>query len=264
MILKYVLAAIGSATLSFAAVASPQSVQLAVRLHAGERIVKRSDLVDRVQWVLPPARLAAFAAQGAVINEEIRTTIVASGSVASTTSRAAKITGTIATTVRDVPRKRVTTSHTAGASVVTSRNAEVGTTVYELEGASMVDLPTGEVQMGSRWTTHQRVLTTLGSGNATFEHVVAAIEDGRVRVDIIGTGAITGKEYNLPKLLPGTIHLQGSAWFDPATGLVNQESYHIENTLVKLAGNDQIGFIERMDAELSLTKKDVQRRKSQI
>ena len=254
MALKLVLAAIGSAALSFAASAPPPTVVLALQLQSGERIVKRTDLVDRVQWVLPPARLAAFAAQGVIINEEIRTSVIASGSVVASTSRAATIAGIIATTVHDVPRQRTTNSREQGAARVTPRNVELGATIYPLDSAAMVELPANAVALGSRWTTHQHVLTTLGSGSATFEHTVAAIQDGRIRVDVTGTGTITGKEYNLPKLLPGTIRLQGSAWFDLATGLVSQESYRIANTLIKPAGTDQIGFIERMDAESSLTK----------
>ena len=118
----------------------------------------------------------------------------------------------------------------------------------------MVDLPDVPVTVGSRWTTRQQVLTTLGSGVATFDHVVSDISDGRVRIDVSGRGEITGHEYNLPHLLPGTISLTGSAWFDLDSGLVALESYRIENTLIKPAGAERIGFLEVLDASIDVRK----------
>ena len=254
MTLRLVLAAVISATFILASSAQPTDFKLILGLHVGDRLVKRSDLVDRILWVLPQSRLANFAAQGMVINEEIRTSTIATGTVVASSSHIATISGTIVTIVRDVPRKRITTSHTPGSSRVAPSDIEIGVNAYALEAAAMIGLPASAVHIGSRWTTRQHVLTTLGSGTATFEHVVAAIENGRIRVDVTGTGTITGKEYNLPRLLPGTIRLTGSAWFDPASGLFAQESYRIENSLIKPAGAGRIGFIERMDAESSLIK----------
>ena len=75
-----------------------------------------------------------------------------------------------------------------------------------------------------------------------------------MRVDVTAHGLITGKEYNLPRLLPGTIALHGTAWFDPAAGLVSQESYRIDNTLVKRQGGTDIGFVEHLDADTDLHK----------
>jgi hypothetical protein len=256
MALRLVLAVSCSAALCLAASAQPAGVILALRLQLGDRIVQHTDLVDRVEWVLPPSRLAAFAAQGAIINEEVRTSILSRGSVVSASSGVAKIVGTISSTVRDVPRKHTTSSHVAGASLVTQRNVDSGVTAYPLESAAMVGLPPNELHVGTHWTTRQHVVTTLGSGEASFEHTVAAIEGSQVRVDVTGSGTITGREYNLPHLLPGTIALNGSAWFDLASGLIAQESYRIENRLVKPAGSDRIGFIERMMWSRTCTKKD--------
>ena len=227
MSIRLVLAALSAAAVSLAAAAQPASFALTIRLHPGDRIVKRSDIVDRIEWVLPPARLAAFAAQGVIVNEETRTSTLGSGSISAATKGAVRVSGTIGTTVRDVPRHRTNVSHVFASALVSSRNVEVGSTMYYLEDAAMIDLPAAPVRIGSRWTTRQRVLTTLGSGSARFDHVVAAVESGRVRIDVTGSGTITGKEYNLPKLLPGTINLTGSAWFDPASGLLAQESYLI-------------------------------------
>ncbi len=252
---RLVLAAsAAAAAFSLSAGAPPDGHLLALRLQAGERIQQRSDLVDRIQWVLPQKRLDAFIAQGIVINEEMRTTTAAIGVVTSTTSTAATLQGSSFTTVRDVPRHRSASSSDSGASRVTPRNVNVGTTVYAIESAPMVDLPDVPVTLGSRWTTRQRVLTTMGSGVATFDHVVSDISDGRVRIDVSGRGEITGKEYNLPHLLPGTISLNGSAWFDLDSGLVSLESYRIENTLIKPAGAERIGFLEVLDVSIDVRK----------
>jgi hypothetical protein len=243
-----------AAAFSLSAAAPPEGYLLALRLQPGERIQQRSDLVDRIQWVLPQQRLDAFIAQGVVINEEVRTTTAAMGVVTSSSSAAATLEGSSFTTVRDIPRHRSASSSEGGVSRVTPRNVNVGTTVYAIESAPMVDLPDAPVTIGSRWTTRQQVLTTLGSGIATFDHVVTDISDQRVRVDVTGHGDITGKEYNLPHLLPGTISLTGSAWFDLESGLVALESYRIENTLIKPAGGERIGFLEVLDASIDVRK----------
>jgi hypothetical protein len=237
------------------AAATPATEQiLELRLAPGERIVQHSELVDRIGWQLPPARLEAFRSQGIVINEEVRTTILATGLVTSVTAGAAHVSGDVTTTVHDVPRNKTLVTHDTGVSITTERNMQTGTSVYALEDAPMIDLPATPVTLGMRWTTQQRVVTSLGSGVAVFQHVVAAVDGGPVRVDVTGRGAITGKEYNLPHLLPGTIALRGSAWFDPASGLISQESYAIDNTLVKTSAQGPIGFIEHLDADTDVHK----------
>lgn len=237
------------------AVTAINSFVLALHLAPGDQLVEHSNIVDRIAWVLPKQRLEAFRSQGIVVDEDVQTDILGDGRVDSVSNGIAAVTGTVTTTVVDVPRHRTATTHQLGISRVNAQNIEVGSTLYAVESAPMIGLPTTPLTLGSHWTTKLHVLTSLGSGNATFQHVVAAIDGARVRVDVTGAGTITGKEYNLPKLLPGTIHLSGSAWFDLASGLVEQESYSIDNTLVKPAGGESIGFVESLYADTDVHKK---------
>jgi|SRR5271166_1919299 len=229
---------------------------LALRLAQGERIVEHADIVDRVTWVLPAAKLESFRAQGFIVNEEARTHVLAGGTVISASATSAAIKSEVTTTTYDVPRKHTSVSRDRGVSLITPANAQIGATRYAIEDAPMIDLPRSPVGLGSRWTTRQLIVTTLGSGTAVFEHVVSAVDGARVRVDVTGSGTITGKEYNLPRLLPGTISLSGSSWFDTATGLVVQESYHVDNVLVKPAGTERIGFTESLDADSDVHKEE--------
>jgi hypothetical protein len=235
--------------------AAPATAQLlALRLTPGDRIVQHSELIDGIDWQLPPERLETFRSQGVVINEEVRTTIVATGVVESLSGGAAHVSGEVTTTVHDVPRNKTLVTHDTGVSITTARNVQTGTSLYALEDAPMIDLPATPVSLGTRWTTKQRVVTSLGSGVAVFQHVVAAIDGDVVRVDVTGRGVITGKEYNLPSLLPGTIALRGSAWFDADSGLISQESYAVDNTLVKTSPQGPVGFIEHLDADTDVHK----------
>jgi hypothetical protein len=233
-----------------------QAHVLALRFARGERIVEHADVVDHVTWILPAARLESFRAQGIIIEEQTRTHLLGSGVVTAVNARGASIKSDVTTTIYDVPRDNATVTHDRGVTVITPANTQLGTTLYAVEDAPMIDLPRVPITLGGRWTTRQRVVTTLGSGTATFEHVVGAVDGTRVRVDVTGSGTITGKEYNLPRLLPGTISLTGSAWFDQATGLIVQESYHVENTLVKPAGAERIGFTESLDADSDVHKEE--------
>jgi hypothetical protein len=235
--------------------AAPATEQLlALRLTPGDRIVQHSELIDGIDWQLPPERLETFRSQGVVVNEEVRTTIVATGVVESLSGGAARVSGDVTTTVHDVPRNKTLVTHDTGVSITTARNVQTGTSLYALEDAPMIDLPATPVSLGTRWTTKQRVVTSLGSGVAVFQHVVAAIDGDVVRVDVTGRGVITGKEYNLPRLLPGTIALRGSAWFDADSGLISQESYAVDNTLVKASPQGPVGFIEHLDADTDVHK----------
>jgi hypothetical protein len=229
---------------------------LALRFAPGERIIEHADVVDRVTWILPAARLEAFRSHGVVIEEQSRTHLLGNGVVTAVDAGGASVSSDVATTTYDVPRHQVSAAHHHGVAVITPANTQAGTTLYAIEDAPMIDLPREPVALGDRWTTHQPVITTLGSGTATFEHVVGAVDGTRVRVDVTGSGTITGKEYNLPRLLPGTIRLTGSAWFDQATGLIVQESYHVENAIVKPDGAERIGFTEALDADSDVHKEE--------
>jgi hypothetical protein len=233
-----------------------QTYLLSLRFTPGERIIEHADVVDHITWILPAARLEAFRSQGFIVEEETRAHLLGSGVVTAVDARGATIKSDVTTTIYDVPRHNAMATHDRGVTVITSANAQIGASQYAVEDAPMVDLPRTPLAIGGRWTTHQRVVTTLGSGTATFEHVVSAVDGARVRVDVTGTGTITGKEYNLPHLLPGTIRLTGSAWFDQAAGLIVQESYHVDNTLVKPAGTERIGFTETLDADSDVHKEE--------
>ncbi|HEY6357072.1 MAG TPA: hypothetical protein VIX35_02445 [Vicinamibacterales bacterium] len=229
---------------------------LALRFTPGERIVEHADIVDRMTWILPAAQLESFRSHGVVIEEQSRTHLLGTGVVTAVDARGAAVASDVAITTYDVPRQQVSATHQHGVTVITPANTQAGTALYPVEDAPMIGLPGTPVALGDRWTTRQRVVTRLGSGIATFEHVVGAVNGTRVRVDVSGAGTITGKEYNLPRLLPGTIRLTGSAWFDQAAGLIVQESYHVENELVKPDGSEQIGFIEALDADSDVHKEE--------
>jgi len=189
-----------------------------------------------------------------VIEEETRSQLVGTGLVTGVTSSGASVRSDVTLTVHDVPRQVTNVARDRGVAIITTANSQVGSTRYSIEDAPMIDLPRDPVAIGSRWTTYQRVSTTLGSGLCTFHHVVAAIEGPRIRIDVTGSGSITGKEYHLPSLLPGTIAVSGSAWFDLVSGLIVQESYHVANTLVKTHGTERLGFAESLEADSDVHK----------
>ena len=161
-----------------------------------ERIVEHADVVDRVNWVLPPAKLAQFRSQGVVTEEETRSRLVGTGLVTAVTRIGASVRSDVTLTVHDVPRQITNVAHDHGTAVITSANTQVGST----------------------------------------------------------RSSITVKEYHLPSLLPGTIAMSGSAWFDSVSGLIVQESYHVANTLVKTHGTERLGFVESLDADSDVHK----------
>jgi len=83
------------------------------------------------------------------------------------------------------------------------------------------------------------------------DHEVTGLANGRLEIAVQGHGAITGQEYHLPKLLPGTIELDGTAWYDLATHLVTAESYAIRNRLIKPMEGEESGFDERLTVDTS-------------
>lgn len=215
-------------------------------------IRRHADIVDRTAWVLPKARLDAFRRGGAIVTEERRTTIDSRESVETVNDDRARLLGLARVTTLDVPRQQRSDDQVRIATTLTTRNHEIGSSSpLEVAEAAAADLPMARVTLGSRWTTKESVTTALGSGTITVEHVVSAIDDGLVQVDVTGAGTITGKEYNLPKLLPGSIRLRGSAWFDLSLGLFTRESYAIRNTLEKPAGAERIGFDETETVDIT-------------
>ncbi|HXW77523.1 MAG TPA: hypothetical protein VEJ20_08945, partial [Candidatus Eremiobacteraceae bacterium] len=101
------------------------------------------------------------------------------------------------------------------------------------------------------WTTRLRVDTTLGSGQLVLAHSLVSVSDGLAQIDVRGLGDITGAEYNLPRLLPGSIGIRGTYWFDVRRGIVTQESYLIENRLLKTRRGKTIGFDEIETVDVS-------------
>ncbi len=220
------------------------SIVLAVHMQPGSYIVEHSTYDDRVAWVLPPDKLAAFARSGVVINEDKLTRVVAVATVTSTLRNMMTLNGNIDTTVNDVPRHRTQHDNTALAATVTPRNDPLPARPLDLEESAMVDLPVTHLCVGQSWRTRVPVATTLGSGIASIVHTVVSTNGSMVEIDVKGDGAITGVEYNLPHLLPGSFSISGKAWFDVVGGIVTQESYVVRNRLIRTVREKTIGFIE--------------------
>jgi hypothetical protein len=228
------------------------AVTLTLHLHAGDRIIEHAYSLDRIQWILPQARLEAMRRGGAVIQEEFHTTSSADETVVAAFGGHALVRGHVEVTTLDVPRAKTAKDTATRTASVAADNTTSGR--YDIADAPMVAFPHTPVALGTKWSTRLLVITPLGSGVARFVHRVSQIDSDLVRVDVSGTGTITGKEYNLPKLLPGTIALQGSAWYSLSQGIVVRESYRIENTIIKPAGAEQIGFREVLYTETDAHK----------
>ncbi len=235
------------------ATASP-SFSLALRLHAGERLVEHRFENDRVDWKLPHKRMEHFQKAGVIINEEVHLTSVTRVVVDSVEGGIAKISGDVALTSFDVPRNVTTAVNRSFVTGLRSDNVPQVGGPLDVQDAAMTALPVKPLHLGQRWQTRSRVMTTLGSGDAVFDHQIVSFENGLVRITVSGKGAITGSEYHLPKLLPGSIELHGDAWYDPGSGLITQESYAEHNRLLKPAEGEQIGFDEMLSVDVSTRK----------
>lgn len=228
-----------------------------VPLRVGDRISENAYLEDQVEWKLPEKRLERFRKAGVIIKEIRRITIRADAVVV-----AARAAGTSLQTRErissfDVPRNRLTVTEESLPVSLAADNVQPATNQLSEAEAAMVGFPITASRPGSigqRWRTHLAVVTTLGSGSITFTHVILGFNNGRVEIKVDGRGVITGAEYHLPKLLPGSIRLTGSAWYDPASGLVTQESYLVHNQLLKPAEGEQIGFDERLTVDSTSRK----------
>jgi hypothetical protein len=233
--------------------AFPRSI---VRLRVGDTITERTSAVDRVDWRLPKARLERFRAAGVIIDEEQRVTITAQGEVVRATALGPVLHVRAEISSLDVPRQSQTHVSSTATLQLGFDNQPRSARYIDVADAAMIGLPQTLHGVGQRWRTRLAVDTTLGHGEATFDHEIVACSNGLVQIDVHGHGTITGLEYHLPKLLPGTIGLLGSAWLNPRLGIVTQESYAIHNTLLKPAEGEQIGFDERrtLDATAQLRK----------
>ena len=228
-----------------------------VPLHVGDRVAEHAYLEDQVEWKLPEKRLERFRKAGAIIKEDRRITIAGDAVVVSARAVRSLLRTHERISSFDVPRNQLTVTEQSFPVSLTVDNVQAATNQLSEAQAAMVGFPITPSRpgfIGQCWFTHLTVVTTLGSGSVTFAHVISGFNNGRAEIRVDGRGVITGVEYHLPKLLPGSIRLTGSAWYDPASGLVTQESYLIHNQLLKPAEGEQIGFDERMTVD-STTRK---------
>lgn len=227
------------------------SISLALHAPRGARIEAHAVYDDRVAWVLPPDRLAAFARSGVVIDEERVTTAVEHGIASDGASGSMTVRGDIRTTIVDVPRHRTRADDTAFRTTVDVHGDPIPPQPVDLESAGMTALPSRALCAGQTWSTKIAVITSLGSGIVVLRRTIVAVREGVVEVSVRARGSITGREANLPRLLPGSISMSGTAWFDTVRGIVRVESYQIDDRLVKTVNGKSIGFIETESVDAS-------------
>lgn len=226
-------------------------------LHIGDRIREHAYIVDQVEWKLPSKRLERFRKAGVVIKENRRMTIEADATVVSVRMAGASLQTHERISSLDVPRNQLTVTQQTFLDSLSAGNVQPASNQLSEAQAATVGFPITPAKpgyVGQRWRTNLAVVTRLGSGSVTFTHVISGFDNGRAEIRVDGRGVITGSEYRLPKLLPGSIRLTGSAWFDPASGLITQESYLIHNQLLKPAEGEQIGFDERLTVDSTTQK----------
>ena len=224
-----------------------------MQLQPGAHVVARSVYDDRITWVLPPDRLAAFRRAGAVIEEDKRTTALAKTTVGASPHAFVTLQGTLYTTTIDVPRHSENHSVRSIDATITPRNESVPARMLDVEEAPMADLPAEGVCVGKRWSTRVPVITALGSGVATIDHTVLSSDAHSVLIGVSGSGVINGAEYNLPRLLPGAIGIAGRARYDLATRTVTSESYVLHNRLIRTVHGKTIGFLETENVDVRTT-----------
>ncbi len=233
---------------------APTSWQIGLRFHRGERIVERMYENDKTDWKLPERRLERFRKAGVIINEEDHITSLIAANVVSVVDGVALLRGTSSVTTFDVPRNHTQTSQQPFMSAVAPNNMPIALAQIPLEDATMAELPVAPLRLRERWRTKLSVITNLGSGHAVFDHEVMTLDNGLLEIAVRGAGAITGTEYHLPKLLPGTINIAGSAWYDPAAGLIVRESYLVHNRIIKPMDGEDSGFDERLTVDITTQK----------
>ncbi len=226
-----------------AAVATPAQT-LVLKLETGQRLSAHSYQSDQIEWKLPAKRLENFKKSGVIIKEDMRTTGLLQARVKSVNGGVALLVGKLNLTTVDIPRQTTATKEQPYVALLRLDNTPVGSGLISVEDAAMVGLPSHAVHVGQSWQTHLKVLSTLGSGVVVFDHRVAALDNGLLKIEVSGKGQITGTEYHLPKLLPGSIELSGAAWYNLQSGVISQESYAIHNQLLKPLEGEQIGFDE--------------------
>src|ERR1700730_573852 len=156
------------------------TILLSLHLHPGSHVTEHAAYDDRIAWVLPPDRLAAFARAGVVITQEKKTRIVAVATVAATTHDMLTLDGTLDTTVVDEARHRAVHSIVPLASTVTPRNEPLPAHRVDVEDADMTELPTTHLCVGQSWLTRVPVITSLGSGIVSIQHTIVGVDGGLI------------------------------------------------------------------------------------
>lgn len=221
----------------------PAAVVLVLALTRGQHMTELISSSDRVSWVLPKVKLDQQRAAGHIIDEDLVTVADISATVTSIDSGVATLNSDANVVTLDVPRRDKRRHKISETVTVDARNTPQRVRLSP-EDAATADLPAGAVSVGSTWTTHESVLTTLGSGMLAIRHTVTASDGNRVTVLIHGSGKIVGIEYDLPHLLPGAMLLDGTAIYDRTAGAFVSEHYVIHNSLLKPDGTEHIGFDE--------------------
>ena len=230
----------------------PAAVILLLQLTRGEHFTELISSSDRVSWVLPKVKLDHARANGIVIDEDLVTVADVSASVTSIDNGVATLDAHANITTLDVPRQHRNKRTMSDTSTLDAQNTPQRPRLSPEEAAT-ADLPSAAVTVGSAWTTHESVLTTLGSGMLVIRHIVTSNAGGRVTVQIHGEGKIVGREYDLPHLLPGTMALSGTAVFDRNSGTFVSEHYDMHNALLKPDGAEHIGFDEHESMSVTTT-----------
>lgn len=221
----------------------PAAVVLIIALTRGEHMTELISSSDRVSWVLPKVKLDQQRAAGIIIDEDLVTVADVTATVTSIDSGVATLDSNATVTSLDVPRREKHRRKISQTVTVDARNTPQRVRLSP-EDAATADLPAGAVSVGTSWTTHESVLTTLGSGMLAVRHTVTACDGNRVTVLVHGSGKIVGVEYDLPHLLPGAMLIDGTAIYDRTAGAFVSEHYTVHNSLLKPDGTEHIGFDE--------------------
>jgi hypothetical protein len=221
----------------------PAALALLMHFTRGEHLSETVSSSDRLAWVLPKVKLEAARRAGIVIVEDTVSVTIAALNVVNADEATATIHSVATTVTLDVPRRTSATTKTDAASTFRTDGGHDASSLSPLD-AVLADLPHGAFHVGATWTTHEHVLTRLGSGEMDIVHTVTALSAEGATIAVKGIGSITGIEYDLPHLLPGLMSISGTAIFDRASGTFVREAYSLHNSLLKPDHDEHIGFDE--------------------
>ncbi|HLJ82600.1 MAG TPA: hypothetical protein VKT51_00320 [Candidatus Eremiobacteraceae bacterium] len=228
----------------------PAALTLLMHFARGEHLAETVSSSDRVAWVLPKVKLEAARRNGIVIVEDTVSVTIAALSVVSADAATATIHSIARTVTLDVPRRTSATTRSNAAAAYRTDGGHSASSLSPVD-AVLADLPHADLSLGARWTTHELVLTKLGSGEMEIVHTVTALSDASATIDVKGFGSITGVEYDLPHLLPGKMFISGTAVFDRVSGTFVRETYALHNSLIKPDRDEHIGFDEHENVAIT-------------